>query len=136
MVLTKVTVGIGLALVDESVARIEDKGRDSLPSNPAVAAINENWFLLHEWDAEQDKWGRTNALLHELTHLLNDRNKNHCRAGIRTCVWNSSFDVLTWTRPLPNAVKIGGTIYYNMPWHDLAEINEMRISLGWPPLSP
>ena len=135
MVLAQAIAGIGFAQVEASVARIQDKRRNTPPSDPAIAAINENWFQQHDWDAEQDKWGRTNALLHELTHLLNDRNKNHCKARRPTCVWNSDLDASTWTRPLRNTVRIRG-VDYHMPWHDLAEINEMRLSLGWPPLSP
>jgi hypothetical protein len=94
-----------------------------------------------QW-ARQNGWAevRTMVLAQAIAgigfaQLLNDRNKNHCKARRPTCVWNSDFDASTWTRPLRNTVRIRG-VDYHMPWHDLAEINEMRLSLGWPPLSP
>ncbi|MGQ9882294.1 MAG: hypothetical protein ACUVSV_15785, partial [Armatimonadota bacterium] len=69
----------------DAIARIIPPAKHKFPpDNSAVSAINE--LSIEGEDATQAKWLRSNAVLHELTHLLNDKS-NHCRTNAATCVW-------------------------------------------------
>jgi len=134
LIITKAEQGFG-GVQKEDVARIEEKNYARCgPDSPAVAAINGHWLSNANLDAEQELYVRANAVLHEITHLLNDRNKDRCKENVSTCVWSRSYSQ-AFTGRLQNRVTIRSVVRF-LPWHALYEINEMRKSTGWDPLSP
>jgi len=70
---------------------------------------------------------RSNAVLHELTHLLNDKG-NHCKANSPTCVWRAAKNSYFYGRMTNNYTIYGWSV--SLSWHTLDEVNEMRQPLG------
>jgi hypothetical protein len=130
VIFTITSQALGGSQID-AIARIPDPlpRHKFPPDSPAVSAINKN-AITHDQEAdtaEKEKFLLSNTVLHELTHLLNDRG-NHCEANSPTCVWREAKNIYFYGRMTNNY-----TIYrqpVSLPWHILDEVNEMRQSLG------
>jgi len=99
----------------------------------ALGAVNESAIDNGHRTAEQMKWLRSNAVIHELTHLCNNAaNQGHCTAyPLNACVWRrelcSTFEGRIWNAICQNQ----GTTVYG-PWHSKEELNQMRQALRIP----
>ena len=132
VIFTITSQSIGKSQIDD-IARIPDPPPRHRfpPDRPAVSAINEN-AIAQDQEAdtgEKENFLRSNIVLHELTHLLNDIG-NHCRANSPTCVWRTEKNIHFYSR-MTNNYTIRGYLV-SLPWHTLDEVNEMRQSLGLP----
>ncbi|MEZ8218770.1 FlgD Ig-like domain-containing protein [Candidatus Fervidibacteria bacterium JGI MDM2 SSWTFF-3-K9] len=119
VIFTITSQSIGKSQIDD-IARIPDPPPRHRfpPDRPAVSAINEN-AIAQDQEAdtvEKEKFLRSNIVLHELTHLLNDIG-NHCRANSPTCVWRAEKNSHFYSK-MTNNYTIRGYLV-SLPWHTL-----------------
>ncbi len=79
----------------------------------------------------------TNAFIHEITHVVNDK-QEHCPQKVETCIWRESANMYfyQWWQNLIEYWYNNEQHRYWSPWHSLEEINAMRRSLRLPKLQP
>jgi len=111
------------------------------PDDPALSVIftesiaNANALWREETDWERK--GYTNVIIHEITHIANDKQK-HCPQSKETYIWRAEankYFLKSWQNPISYTWN-NKRFSYMSPWHDLDEINKMRATLRHEPLSP
>jgi hypothetical protein len=114
------------------------------PSFPALSVISGTALQMW-WDQKQGgdlssedlKWARTNAAIHEITHVATGGGQGHSPATGQ-CVWDEFlkphfYDPIVHTFNAKDGKEL--VTIRDSPWHTLADINQIRRSLGFKQLS-
>jgi len=110
------------------------------PSTPALSVISSTALQMW-WDQNQGgdlsledlKWARTNAAIHEITHVATGGGQGHSPAT-NQCVWDEFlkphfYDPIVRTFNAKDGKQL--VTIRDSPWHTLVDINQIRRSLGF-----